>query len=47
MVIHPANGTIELREGVSRHIKKMYGAEIDLKEYLLHLVENHQCFLRL
>ena len=25
----PANGTIELREGVSRHIKKMYGAEIE------------------
>ena len=25
----PANGTIELRAGVSRHIKKMYGAEID------------------
>ena len=25
----PANGTIELREGVSKHIKKMYGAEID------------------
>ena len=24
----PANGTLELREGVSRHIKKMYGAEI-------------------
>ena len=25
----PANGTEELRDGVSRHIKKMYGAEID------------------
>tara|TARA_B100000963_G_scaffold291133_1_gene261115 strand:- start:3757 stop:4917 length:1161 start_codon:yes stop_codon:yes gene_type:complete len=25
----PANGTIELREGVSRHIKKMYGADIE------------------
>ena len=25
----PANGTQELRDGVSRHIKKMYGAEID------------------
>ena len=24
----PANGTLELREGVSRHIKKMYGAEV-------------------
>lgn len=24
----PANGTLELREGVSKHIKKMYGAEI-------------------
>ncbi len=25
----PANGTLELREGVSRHIKKMYGAKVD------------------
>ena len=25
----PANGTMELREGVSRHIKKMYGADIE------------------
>ena len=25
----PANGTIELREGVSRHIKKIYGADIE------------------
>ena len=25
----PANGTFELREGVSRHIKKMYGAKVD------------------
>ena len=25
----PANGTIELRKGVSRHIKRMYGADIE------------------
>ncbi len=25
----PANGLLELRQGVSRHIKKMYGANVD------------------
>ncbi len=31
----PANGTIELRKGVSRHIKKMYGAEIEAERVFI------------
>ena len=42
----PANGTIELREGVSRHIKKCMEQILKLIGYLLHLVVNHQYFLQ-
>ncbi len=31
----PANGTSELREGVSRHIKKMYGATVNSKRVFI------------
>ena len=31
----PANGTIELRNGVSRHIKRMYGADIECERVFI------------
>ena len=31
----PANGLLELRQGVSRHIKKMYGANVDASKVVI------------
>jgi len=31
----PANGLLELRQGVSRHIKKMYGANVDASRVVI------------
>jgi len=31
----PANGLVELRQGVSRHIKKMYGANVDASRVVI------------
>ena len=38
------NGTLELREGVSNYIQRIYNTKIDSSEYLFHLVVNLRFF---